>query len=108
MSNIADKLNTGHLMPRSKRAPGKKPPRIEPLRDWVECPPRTADELIRDMHVSMNEAMALMQALRLMGYGMTELGRDEGDAVLAVADAACERLKTVDDTWIDFIQVVRR
>ena len=97
-------------MPRSKPAPGKrpraakKPPRRALPRGWVACQPRTPDELLRDMHVPMNEAMALMQALRLMGRGMIELGRDEGDAVLAVATAACDRLQIVDDTWLDFVQ----
>jgi len=41
-----------------------------------------------------------------MGRGMAELGRDEGDAVMAVAGAACDRLQIVDDTWLDFIQAV--
>jgi hypothetical protein len=101
-------------MPRSKPALGKKRPRAKKSpgpaipRGWEACPPRTVDELIRDMHEPLNEAAALTQALRLMALGMTELGRDEGVAVLAVADAASDRIKTVDDTWLDFIQVVRR
>lgn len=103
-------------MPRSRPAPGKRPRACKHRKraqqpalkdDWAECPPRTPDELIRHMHGPMNEAMALMEVLRLMGRGMTELGRDEGDAVLAVADAARDRLKIVDGTWIDFIQAVR-
>ena len=41
------------------------------------------------------EATAFMRALRLMGLGSTELGSEEGDAVLTVADATSARLEIV-------------
>lgn len=96
------------------RPPGKRSRASKsPLRDqsadeWVECPPPTADELFRQMSEALREATGFMQALRLMGLGLTELGRDEGDAVLTVADATHARLEIVHDTWLDYVQAARR
>jgi len=99
------------IMPRT-RAPGKRPraSKRSPHRfdEWVECPPPTLDELFQQMSESLREATAFMQALRLMGLGLTELGRDEGDAVLTVADATHARLEIVYDTWLDYVQAARR
>ena len=100
-------------MPRT-RAPGKRARAARRSRqaqfddEWVVCPPPTEDEMFHRMSESLHEAVAFMQALRLMGLGMTELGRDEGDAVLTVADATSARLETVRDTWLDYVQAVRR
>ena len=49
-----------------------------------------------------------MRALRLMGLGLTELGSEEGDAVLTVAEATSARLEIVHDTWLDYVQAERR
>ena len=100
-------------MPRS-RAPGKRSrasKRPSPDRfgdDWVECPPPTRKEMFQQMSEALREATAFMQALHLMGLGLTELGRDEGDAVLTVADATSARLQIVYDTWLDYVQAARR
>ncbi len=64
-------------------------------------------ELVKQMHLPMEEARGLMQALVLMGHGMEELGRDDAGAVLTIARAACERLEIIDETWIDMIQIAR-
>jgi hypothetical protein len=63
--------------------------------------------LVKQMHLPMEEARGLMQALVLMGHGMAELGRDEAGAVLTLARAACARLDIIDDTWTDMIQIAR-
>jgi len=113
-----------NTMPRTRRAPGKRPrapahhaKRARPARaanppqsadQWIACPPPTLDELFQRMSESLDEASAFMQALHLMGLGMTELGRDEGDAVRTIADAAQARLHVVCDTWLDYIQAARR
>jgi len=105
-------------MPRTRRAPGKRsrvakrrpkrPPQTHCSEERIECPPPTLEELFQRMSESLGEAIAFMQALRLMGLGMIELGRDEGDAVRAIADATNARLAVVDDTWIDYMQAARR
>ena len=76
--------------------------------EWVECPPPTLDELIRQMDAPLSEAIGLVEALRLMGHGLTELGRDEGGAILSVSEAAHDRLRMVQDAWLGLVQVVRR
>jgi hypothetical protein len=97
-------------MPRS-RAPGKR--RRASVQDsatdeWVECPPPTSRELFQQMSEALRDAAAFMRALQLMGLGMNELGRDEGDAVLTVAEATSARLEVVHDAWLDYVQAARR
>ena len=76
--------------------------------EWIECPQPTLAELIRQMDAPLSEAIGLVEALRLMGHGLTELGRDEGDAILNVTDAAHERLMSVQDAWLGLVQTARR
>jgi hypothetical protein len=64
-------------------------------------------EHIRLMHLPMLQARGLVQALSLVGRGMTELGRDQGDAVMYLADATSERMEAIDEVWLDFIQALR-
>ena len=97
-------------MPRS-RASGKRrraSSQDSAADEWVECPPPTSRELFQQMSEALRDATAFMQALRLMGLGMNELGRDEGDAVLTVADATSARLEVVHDAWLDYVQAERR
>jgi hypothetical protein len=93
-------------MPRTRHAPGKRPRTWKD--EWIECPPLSLDELIRHMDAPLSEAIGLIEALRLMGHGLTELGRDEGRAILSVSDAAHERLQSVQDAWLGLIQAARR
>jgi hypothetical protein len=93
-------------MPRAKRAPGKRPRTWKD--DWIVCPPPTRAELIRQMDAPLSEAIGLVEALRLMGHGLTELGRDEGCAILSVIDAAHDRLRVVQDAWLGLIQAAPR
>jgi|GEM_PF-6148255 len=100
-------------MPRT-RAPGKRsrtskgPPPKRFGDEWVECPSPTLDELFQRMSESLREATAFMRALRLMGLGLTELGSEEGDAMLTIADATSARLEIVYDTWLDYVHAARR
>lgn len=89
-------------MPRTRRAPGKRPRTWKD--EWVECPPLSLDELIRQMDAPLSEAIGLVEALKLMGHGLTELGRDEGSAMLNVTDAAHDRLRMVQDAWLGLMQ----
>jgi hypothetical protein len=100
-------------MPRS-RAPGKRarvskrPPKAQMADEWVVCPPPTNDEMFQSMSEALYDAMGFAQALHLMGLGMVELGRDEGDAVKAIADVMNVRLETIRETWLDYVQSTRR
>ena len=100
-------------MPRT-RASGKRPraskrrPPDQTADEWVECPPPTSRELFQQMSVALREAIAFMRALRLMGLGLTELGSEEGDAVLTVAEVTSARLEIVHDAWLDYVQAERR
>lgn len=83
-------------MPRTRHAP-----RLRTWKDeWVECPPPTLAELVRQMDAPLSEAIAFLEALRLMGHGLSERGRDEGCAILSVSDAAHDRLRAVQDAWL--------
>lgn len=88
-------------MPGTKRAPNKPPRAKAPSQEDIIM------HHIRQMHLPMLEVKAYVQALSLAGRGMTELGRDEGDAVMYLADVTSERLETIDDIWLDFIQALR-
>ena len=53
-----------------------------------------------DMEEPLNEAIDAVHALRLMGYGLTELsGEVEGRALAAIAWSACQRLDAVKQIW---------
>ncbi len=62
-------------------------------------------DLAKEMHLPMNEAKDFVQALLLVGLGMTELGSDHGCAVTSIARATSERLDTVHDLVMDLIQL---
>ena len=53
-----------------------------------------------DMEEPLNEAIDAVQALRFIGYGLTQhAGDEEGRAVAAVAWTACQRLDALQETW---------
>ena len=56
----------------------------------------------------MEEAIALLRALVLVGHGMAELGNDDAHVVLTLARAASERVDRIDEAWIDLLQIARR
>jgi hypothetical protein len=69
--------------------------------------PHPVTEIAIKMHQPMDEAIALLRALVLVGHGMTEIGNDEARVVLTLASAASERLAEIDDFCIDLIQAAR-
>jgi hypothetical protein len=56
--------------------------------------------LALDMEEPLNEAIDAAQALRFIGYGLTQHGGEhEGRAVAALAWTACQRLEALQETW---------
>lgn len=88
-------------MPGTARAP--KRGRVASARE----PEHPATTLAIKMHQPMEEAIALLRALVLIGHGMTELGHDDAQVVLTLARQASERLDKIDDAWIDLLQIAR-
>jgi hypothetical protein len=72
--------------------------------DWIVCPPPALPALVRQMDAPLVEAMGFVEALRLMGDGLSERGCEEGSAILRVAEAAQERLRSVQDVWLGLVQ----
>jgi hypothetical protein len=89
-------------MPRPQRAPHKR--RRSWQDDWIVLPQPTRAELIRGMDKPLAEAIGFVGALRVMGQGLADLGRDEGSAILAVSDAAHERLQLLQHAWLGLVQ----
>jgi hypothetical protein len=52
-----------------------------------------------DMEEPLNEAIDHVVALRLMGWGLTALDKDNGRAVLAASWEASKRLDLLKDIW---------
>ncbi len=72
--------------------------------DWIVCPPPTLPALVRQIGEPLVEAIGFVEALRLMGDGLSERGCEEGSAILRVAEAAQERLRSVQDVWLGLVQ----
>jgi hypothetical protein len=64
-------------------------------------------EVVKRLHLPMIEARAFMSALYHMGYGMNELGHDEGDTVKTLAGAARKRLEVISEGVTDLVQMAR-
>jgi hypothetical protein len=90
-------------MPGTARARQRRS-RARPPREAKPAPNPILD-LAKEMHLPMNEARDLVQAIELAGLGITELGSDYGAAVTTLARAAAERLATFDDLVMDLIQL---
>jgi len=84
-------------MPARKRA-GKRPRARKPGSAKIMA-------LALHMEEPLNEAIDAVHALRLMGYGLTEVsGEVEGRALAAVAGTACQRLDAVKQIWRSLCQ----
>src|SRR5260221_5739652 len=91
-------------MPRTRRASAT---RSRTWKDaWIVCPEPTLPALVREMDEPLAEAIGFVEALRLMGDGLSERGCEEGSAILRVAEAARERLRSVQEVWLGLIQRV--
>lgn len=83
-------------MPRAKAARAENP-RLQKI-----------VHLALDMEVPINEAIRLVLALHLMGYGMGGRVPDEdGESVATVAWAAAERLEKLQATWNRLFRAAR-
>ncbi len=91
-------------MPRTRRASDTRSRTWKD--DWIVCPSPTLPALVRQMDAPLVEAIGFVEALRLMGDGLSERGCEEGSAILRVAEAAQERLRSVQDVWLGLIQDV--
>ncbi len=93
-------------MPRTRRASGKRP------RTWkddrIVCPPPKLHELVWQMETPLTEAIDFVEALRLMGYGLSERGCDDGSALLRVVEAVQERLRSVEEVWVALVRAQGR
>jgi hypothetical protein len=54
------------------------------------------------------EAVDLLHALLVMGYGMINNNEDGGKPVVAVTGAVCERLDAVRDAWREVVETAQR
>jgi|SoimicmetaTmtHMA_FD_contig_111_41727_length_1267_multi_2_in_0_out_0_1 hypothetical protein len=91
-------------MPRARSAPRKRSRTWKD--DWIVCQQPTLPALVRQMDEPLAEAIGFVEALRLMGDGLSERGCEEGSAILRVAEAVQERLRSVQDVWFGLIQDV--
>lgn len=89
-------------MPGTARAPKRRSRAAK-----AAAPADPVSDIAIRMHQPMEEAIALLRALVLVGHGMNELGNDDALAVLTLARAASERLAEIDDSCIDLIQAAR-
>jgi hypothetical protein len=81
-------------MPRTKRAPGKRPR----ARDTAKSLAKVRG-LAVDMEVPLDEAADFVLALRLIGNGLIADYNNDGRAIAAVAWAASQRLDALRDIW---------
>ncbi len=65
--------------------------------------------LALDMEVPLNDAIDAAQALRFIGYGLTQHGgEEEGRAISSLAWTACQRLGDLQETWRRLCKVAVR
>jgi hypothetical protein len=90
-------------MPR-KRARVKRlrarPPAKLVLAQIVDC--------AANVEAPLAQTRDLLHALLVMGYGMIADREDSGEAVLAVVEAAWQRLDEARDAWRDVVESARR
>ena len=56
----------------------------------------------------LSEAVDLLHALLVMGYGMIDNNEDGGKPVVAVTGAVWERLDAVRDAWREVVETAQR
>jgi hypothetical protein len=81
-------------MPASRRA--RKPPRAR--RERRRAGPNLTS-LLLDIEEPLRDATHTVEALRLVGHGLSILDNAGGDAVAELARIATERLGVVEDRW---------
>jgi hypothetical protein len=90
-------------MPRARRARDRRPRARKARRRDVDPLP-----LILQIEVPLRDAMNYVDALRLMGHGLTAHDETGGDAVAALAYEASDRLEKVNKLWNRMLEERRR
>ena len=90
-------------MPASRRA--RKTPRA-PKPGRRAGPNLTS--LLLDIEQPLRDATLTVEALRLVGHGLTLHDATGGDAVAELARIAAERLQVVEDAWKKVLEARRR
>jgi hypothetical protein len=80
--------------PRARKATRRAGPNLTPLLLRIEQPLRDATHVV--------------EALRLIGYGLILHHEDGGDAVAALAHIAAGRLQVVEEKWNEVLEAGRR
>ena len=88
-------------MPASRRA--RKPPRARRRRAGPNL-----TSLLLDIEEPLRDATHTVEALRLVGHGLSILDNAGGDAVAELARIATERLEVVEDRWKKVLGARRR
>jgi hypothetical protein len=64
--------------------------------------------LLLDIEQPLRDATHTVEALRLVGHGLSSHDHVGGDAVAELARIAAERLQVVEDTWKKVLEARRR
>src|SRR3984885_1382050 len=91
-------------MPASRRA--RKPP--PPARKATRRAGSNLIALLLDIEQPLRDATHTVEALRLVGHGLSSHDHAGGDAVAELARIVAERLQTVEDTWKKVLGAGRR
>src|SRR3954471_786593 len=102
MSHVPPK-STSRPMPAPRRA--RKTPRAPKPRRRAG-PNLTS--LLLDIEQPLRDATHTVEALRLVGHGLSSHDHVGGDAVAELARIAAERLQVVEDTWKKVLEARRR
>jgi hypothetical protein len=91
-------------MPASRR-PRKAPPRARKARRRAGS---NLSSLLLHIEQPLRDATHVVEALRLVGYGLILHDETGGDAVAALAGIAAGRLQVVEEKWNEVIEARRR
>ncbi len=91
-------------MPASRRT--RKAPR--PARKATRRAGSNLTSLLLHIEQPLRDATHVVEALRLVGYGLILHDEAGGDAVAALAHIAAGRLQVVEETWNEAVEARRR
>jgi hypothetical protein len=91
-------------MPASRHA-RKAPPRARKLKRRAGS---NLSSLLLDIEQPLQDATLTIEALRLVGHGLSSHDHAGGDAVAELARIAAERLQVVEEMWKKVLEARRR
>src|ERR1041384_3808533 len=96
-------LMWSHTMPRARRARDRRSRARKPTR-------RDADPLplLLQFEEPLRDITNYIEALRLIGHGLTAHDETGGEAVAALAYEACDRLETAKKIWESMLEERKR